>query len=260
MTKFLVVILAGLWCVGAVSNPTLAQDRSDTGRHRPEPKPEPTVAETDETIQRETPWFFGVGAGVLAGSDLFRAETVNGFPVPWDPETGGGFTSARFRAEMDGSAAMNLYLGRQLGSWLALRGDLAVSRMDVSAEAKIGQQGGVFRFDTFTVTSFTVGAEARLVRRPSHPFLGMGLTIVHLGPSRADALAQTNLGAQLALGWLQRFNDRWSVRLEGRISRSGFSMGDYLPQADLDNQPELIVDAAGSITLSGILLTIQNSF
>ena len=115
-----------------------AQDRSDTGRHKPKPPVEANEDSTsNQTEKSRDPggrhWYLGVSGGVQGGSDLFRVQVVDGVGVPWEPRTGGGFQSSRFTATLDRNVSFGLFLARDLGSTWSVRADFGYSRMDVAA-------------------------------------------------------------------------------------------------------------------------------
>jgi len=239
-----------------------AQDRSETGRHKPEP---PVVEKEDPTsgkpeVSRGQPtrhWYFGAGGGVQGGSDLFRVRVLNGVGVPWDPDTGGGFQSSRFTASLDRNVSFGLFLGRDLSNTWSVRADFGYSRMDVAAEALIGQSGAVFLFDRMSVVNLGLGAEARLTRASSYPYASVGVLVSRLGPARAKDLEQTNIGARLGLGYLHSFEKVWSLRFEARLSATGFSVGDYVPQSSLATQPIIEYTTENKLVFFEFMIGIQ---
>ncbi len=239
-----------------------AQTRSDTGRHKPVP---PAVTTNDSlstgkgtksgAITRR--WHIGIGGGIQGGSDLFRVEVIDGSSVPWDPDTGGGFQSSRFTATLDHNFSFALYLTRDLGPVLSVRGDLGYSRMDVVAEALVEQTGAVFLFDRMDVLNLGLGVEARLARAPSYPFLNASVLVSNLGPVRAKDLEQSNMGGRLGLGYFHSSHEVWGLRTEARISWTGFSVGDYVPQSELADQPVLDYDPQDHLMFFEFLIGIQ---
>ncbi|MCK9995832.1 MAG: hypothetical protein KAH56_06090 [Candidatus Krumholzibacteria bacterium] len=205
----------------------------------------------------ERRWHIGISGGVQGGSDLFRVETIDGFPVPWDPDTGGGFQSSRFTAALDRNFSFGLYMTRDLGSVWSVRADLGYSRMDVAAEALTGQTGAVFLFDRMDVLNLGLGVEVRLVRAPSYPFLNASMLVSHLGPVRAEDLEQTNMGGRLGLGYFHSSHEVWGLRAEARMSWTGFSIGNYVPQSELSDQPALDYDTEDHLIFFEFLIGIQ---
>ncbi len=243
---------------------TWAQTRSDTGRHKPEPPPLTEDDTSSETKGKSTGrdarrWRLGVSGGVLVGSELFRVEVIDGPAVPWDPATGGGFQSSRFTASLDRNFSFGLFLARDLGSVWSVRADLGHSRMDVAAEALLGQTGAVFLFDRISVLNLGLGLEARLAQAASYPFAQASVLVSHLGPVRADDLAQTNWGARLGLGYFYSLRQVWGLRFEARLARTGFSVGDYVPQSELPDQPVLDYTTQDHLVFFEFLIGIQVS-
>ena len=237
------------------------QTRSDTGRHKPAPAEE---APKDEDRAGESSpvaagprWYFGGSAGLQGGGDLFRVATLDGGGVPWDPESGGGFNASRFTATMDRDLSLGFYLGYDLGPTWSLRADLGWSQMDVGAEALVGQVGAVFLFDRFDVLNLGLGVEARLTRHSSYPYANFSLLASHLGPGVVKELEQTNLGGRLGMGYLQVLDSVWSLRFEGRMAVTGFSVGDYVPQTLLSDQPPLEYEPESRIIYFEFLIGVQ---
>lgn len=233
-----------------------AQDRSNTGRHKPQPvEPVTTAADTVPAPPPAPGWFLGMTGGAAAGSDLFSVDVVNGTPTPWVSDA--PFVADQFNATLDGAAEFSIFAGRRMGDRVTLRGDLCWSDMAVSAEAKTGQVGDVYRYDSFGVLTMALGAEFRLVRTASHPYLGASLAAVQLSPGHATGLDQTNLGGRISLGYQKVLDRQWSLRLEGRVTRTGFSVGDWKPTAAQPNQPEITVEGESDLTIWSLVLGIQ---
>jgi len=235
-----------------------AQSRSDTGRHKPIPPPmteedTPSKTKGDASGPDTGRWHLGVSGGVQGGSDLFRVEVVDGPPVPWAD----GFQSARFTASLDRNFDFGLFLTRDLGSVWSVKADLGYSRMDVAAEALVGQTGAVFLFDRISVFNLGLGLEARLAQAASYPFVQGSILVSHLGPSRADALEQTNWGGRLGLGYVHSLQEIWGLRFEARLAGTGFSVGDYVPQADSFEQPVLEYTTEDHLLFFEFLIGIQ---
>ncbi|MEN8005510.1 MAG: hypothetical protein ABFS42_00755 [Candidatus Krumholzibacteriota bacterium] len=239
-----------------------AQDRSETGRHQPKPpveKEEEAATRDLEEFRAPRPrrWYLGASGGVLGGSDLFRVKVLNGVGVPWDPDTGGGFQSSRFTAALDRNVSLGLFLARDLGDTWSVRADFGYSRMDVAAEALVGQTGAVFLFDRMSVVTLGIGAEARLTRASSYPYAQVSVLLNHLGPVRAEKLAQTNVGARLGLGYLHNLERVWGLRFEARLGATGFSVGDYVPQSTLPDQPVIEFETEDHLVFFEFLIGIQ---
>lgn len=245
-----------------LAGPAAAQDRSDTGRHKPVPPKEARVDSTgQEPVVMRDPrardWYIGASGGIQGGSDLFRVKVLDGTGVPWDPATGGGFYSSRFSTSLDRNFSFGLFLARDIGRIWSVRADFGYSRMDVAAEALLGQTGAVLLFDRMDVLTLGLGAEARLTRAASYPYAQISILVSHLGPARADGLEQTNLGGRLGLGYLQSFQKVWGLRFEARISGTGFSVGDYVPQSELPGQPEIDYQTEDHLLFFEFLIGVQ---
>jgi hypothetical protein len=198
--------------------------------------------------------------GVQGGSDLFRVEVINGPPVPWDPAHGGGFQSARFTTSLDRNFSLGLFVTRDLGSIWSVRMDLGYSRMDVAAEALVGQTGAVFLFDRMDVTQLGLGMVARLAQADSYPYALMSLLVSYLGPIRASDLEQSNLGGRLGLGFFHPFQEIWGLVLEATLAQTDFSVGGYVPQSSNLDQPELDYSAEDKLYFFEFKVGVQASF
>jgi|GEM_PF-1476400 len=247
------ILAAPLWTAPAAQ----AQTRSETGRHKPPPPPEDEAqAKTVAPHERMTkPWYAGVIGGVLGGSDMFRVEVVSGLPVPWEP----GFTSKRFTVSLDRNFEMGFFVGRDLNRVWSIRGDVGYSRMDAVAEALVGQTGAVFLFDRMDVLNLGLGVEARLTKAPSYPYFQAAILYSHLDAASDAELTQGNLGGRIGLGYLQTFEKFWGLRFEVRLSRTGFSVGDYVPQAELPAQPTIDYQTEDHLTYFEFLIGLQVS-
>jgi len=237
-----------------------AQSRSDTGRHQPKPPAQDKEEATPKTPAVTRRWHFGLTGGMQGGSDLFRVEVVDGPPVPWDPDNGGGFQSARFTVTLDRNFSMGIYLSRDLGSVWSVRMDLGYSRMDVAAEALLGQTGAVFLYDRMDVTNLSLGMVARLAQAASYSYALMSVVASHLGPASADDLEQTNLGGRLGLGFFHPFQKIWGLVLEASLARTGFSVGDYVPQSTTTDQPVLDYTSEDKLYFFEFQIGFQASF
>jgi hypothetical protein len=233
-----------------------AQSRSDTGRHRPAPqRPEPALADSLPPPPPPPGWFLGMTGGVVAGSDLFTVDVPSGVPLRW--VAAAPFSSDHFDAVLDGAAQFGLFLGRRLGGHASVRLDLGWSGMAVAAEARTGQVGDVYRFDRFVVATGALGAEFRLVRTASHPYLGVGLAVLRIDPDRTPDLAQTRLGARVSLGYQKVLTPEWSLRLEGRVNRTGFAVGDFEPATERPGDEPITVTGQSDLTTWSLVLGVQ---
>lgn len=250
--------LVALLVLTAITGSALGQDQRqrDTGRHQP--APEPTQEEPEQEAEegrarpRAADWYLVFGAGLSGGSDLFRAETVNGFPVRWPGST---FQSPDVYTKMDTGLALTVGLGRRLGSLVSVKADFTWSDLDVSGESSVGQVGDVYTYDSFGIWEIALGAEIRLVHQPSAPYLGLAASYVGISPSREDDLAQEYLAGRLALGYEHMMNETLSLRLEGRVSYGGFTTEGYVPTTQPET--EVVVDGEDALTLWQLVLGVQ---
>jgi hypothetical protein len=212
---------------------------------------EPVPPADEATVPERPHWLLTFGFGMSGGSELFRAETVDGFPGYWP---GSPFQSARVSTGLDPGPTVGFGLGRRLGSWVSVRGDLSWSRLDATAEAKAGQVGGLFTYDRISIFELALGVETRLAAGPSAPFLGLGLIWRSLAPAREEDLGQSALGPRLALGYEHVMGPGWALRFEGRVSRAPFSTDGYVP-----SQPPkpVFVDGEDSLTIWQLVLGVQ---
>lgn len=249
------ILLGGVLLAGA--GPLAAQERSPTGRHRPPPPP--PAAAADLATAGESRWTVNFGLGAVDGGDLLRVATLDGLPVAWDPDHGGGFRSSRYLAELAPGPGLVLGAGRRLGRRLGMRAELGWSRHEVMAEADLGQLGAVHRFDRWNVFAAGLDLEVRLVQAPSHPYLAVGGGVVSLDPDAASGLAQTGLEARLALGYRFDLGRISSVRLEAFAARSGFSADGWAPVSLNSDQPPVEMVAEDHLQRLGLLLVFQTA-
>lgn len=258
---FPAILLVAMIGLCGMTSVVAAQDtptRRDTGRHRPPPQPPERPdreGELDRTNAGRTPWFIGLGAGVLGSGDLWRLETISGAAVPWVATA--PFSSSRFSATLSNNVSAGLFVGRRVGPWGAVRLDLSSSRMDIGAEALQGQQGSVFLYDRLTVTTVGLAAEVRLALLASYPYVSAGAVWRRLSAAREYGLDQGRLGWQLGLGYLRALNPVFSLRAEARYSRIGFEMGDFRPLTAFASQPELEIDPADTLHFFAVVLAVQ---
>ena len=254
LTATSVVLLTLLLAAGV----TRAQDqpRSDTGRHQAAPPPEEEPAGDPETDQASRPrqanWFLVFGAGLAGGSDLFRAETVNGAPVFWP---GSPFQTSDVYVKLDPGLALTAGLGRRLGSLVSVKADFTWTELDGVSESSLGQVGDIYVYDRFGIFEICLGAEVRLVRQPSAPYLGLGVCWMDFSPAREDDLAQQYLAGRISLGYEHMMNQKWSLRLEGRLTHGGFTTDGYVPVTSPPT--EVVVEGEDSLTIWQLLLGVQ---
>ncbi|MCB1182004.1 outer membrane beta-barrel protein [bacterium] len=264
MTKRFLPTAAAWFLALAVlgAGPAAAQsDRppSETGRHKPvpkkvEPQPERSLP------GRATPsrWSAGLAFGMVSGGDLWHVETVTEVAVPWQSLV--RFTSERFNAALDQNFGLGVYVTRRMNDRWSLRGEIGTSRVDVAAEALQGQQGAVFLYDRFSMTSIALAAEIRLVRLPSHPYLTAGPVLLLVDSTQWDDLDQTRLGGRLGLGYLYAASPEFSLRAEARYSRASFDSGDFRPQAEEGYAPEITFEPDANLNLFELVLAVEMNF
>ncbi len=244
----LVLLVAPAMVLGQSSN-----TRSDTGRHKPKPKPVVKAPQAPSTFQSS--WSVGVTGGFQGGGDLWHLETQSGSAVPWVSDV--PFTSSRFNASLETNFGLGVFVERRMGSMWSLRADYTSSRMDVAAEALQGQQGAVFLYDRLTVSTAGLAAEVRLARLESYPYLSAGLVWNRVSAAREDHLDQNQLGGRLGLGYLRVLGPDHCLRAEARLSRSVFDVGSFLPQSSNDNQPEIEFDPTDSLSIFEVIIGLQ---
>lgn len=214
-----------LLAVVLLVNPVEAQERSSTGRHKPALA---VVEEEDEHLSADSDigsWSIELNGGLIGGSDLFDARhSLEDSTIVWVPGAEEEWASQRIRVGLENSFAMGFQIQRRMGNWYSLRAGATYSRMDMSADAPMGESAEVFFYDQADVWLFNVGAEVRLtILTPSYPYLTMDLAYVDFSPIRSDFLSQGNLGGRLALGYHHQFDSVWAFNIETGISRTALS-------------------------------------
>jgi hypothetical protein len=258
---FLVCLAVLASTAAAAASAQTDPPRSETGRHRPAPvvKAEPVEpvkpVPAPSTRRGDSRWFAGLDAGLQGGGDLWRTETVSGAAVAWRATT--PFTSARFSATLDQNFAFGLFAGRQLSPRWSVRLDLNTARMDVAAEALQGQGAAVFLYDRLTMTTVGLAAEMRLVDLASYPYLSGGVLVNMISAVRENQLDQQPLGARLGVGYLQTLDPAYSLRLEARLSRTGFDAGSFLPTTTTANRPEQAFRPARHLNTFELFVAVQ---
>lgn len=224
--------------VAAAVLPATAQDRSETGRRKPqrtapaEPvRTQPAAADRAAPLLAHDPdrWVAGIGLGLGDAGDLFRVETLTGAVAAWGPAGDPRFRASRFTATVDPGADLSAHLARRLGQgrwWL--RGEISRSAADVAAEALLGQGGDVFFYDRVTFLTFGLGLEARLTSWPSHPYAVLAVAACRMSASRYDDLSETGFGGRFGLGYRHRIG-RAFLGLEAGLARISMDYGDFRP-------------------------------
>jgi hypothetical protein len=168
--------------------------------------------------------------------------------VRWQTLEGGSFASAKFKASLERNAGLGLTVRRTLGPVLSLRADLGYSRLDVAAEALLGQTGSVLLYDRMSVLRAGLGLDAQLASAPSYPYLGLAAGAVRLGPEMAADLEQTVAGVQAVLGYHRRVGRAVGLELEARLGKTGFDMGGFQPATVPAADREIEVQGTSSLT------------
>jgi hypothetical protein len=191
----------------AVGMPPTGFAQSDTGRSRP------------ASVRGDEPdvpsWWIAAGVGVATSGDLFKVEVAGG-PATWLPPAGGSFNSDRFIVTLDEDLAVAATVGYRLGSRWNLRGDVSWSRLNATAEARVGQSVLLYPYDRLSTLQLGLEAEVRLIRTPSYPYLLAGLVVVDIDAQYASELDQTVWGPRLGIGYQHAFDPVWSLRVEIR--------------------------------------------
>ncbi len=221
-----ILILLAILMVGLVCADTaLAQQRSDTGRHKPvsavvEAEPEfETISEADVGS-----WVFEVNGGLMGGGDLFNARHTSGDTIAWVPEGQGDWVSQRIRVGLENSFGMGLQVQRRMGKWYSLRAGVSYSRMDMNAEAPVGESAQVFLYDQADLLILSAGAEVRLTTlTESYPYVTGEVVYLDLAPDNSAFLSQSNLGGRVGFGYHHQFDPAWAFNLEIGLTRSALS-------------------------------------
>lgn len=249
-TIALIALIALFALLPALADPAFAQTRSPSGRHRPAAPAAPDSAVSTQAAPEAPsgPWRLGVGVGSVGGGDLFRAEATDQDAVRWQSLEGASFASPQFKAGLERNAGFGLTVRRALGPVLSLRADLGYSRLDVAAEALLGQSGAVLLYDRISVLRAGLGLDVRLAAAPSYPFLGLGAGAVRLQPEMAADLEQTVAGVQAVLGYHRRVGPKVGLELEARLGKTGFDVGGFQPATVPPGDRIVEVDSPSSLT------------
>ena len=63
----------------------------------------------------------------------------------------------------------------------------------------------------------------------------------------------------MGLGYYHSFGEVWGLRAEARVSGTGFSVGDYVPQSILPNQPVVKYDPEDHLIFFEFLIGFQGN-
>lgn len=225
MTMFLklaglVILFTGLILVPETS----AQERSDTGRHKPVAK----ITNADDLVfpaqNDSSPWTIEINGGMLGGDDIFRASHASGDTIDWVPGDSDDWVSNRIKVRLENSIGTGFQIQRRMGNWYSLRAGAYYSRMDLVADAPIVETAEVFPYDQADMWLFNIGAEVRLtILTESYPYVTGDLVFVDFAPQEHDFLSQSNLGGRVGFGFHHQFDPIWAINLEIGLSRSALT-------------------------------------
>lgn len=246
-------------CLAVAPGTSWSQNRSDTGRTRVQrPKPVEKVKEKTSLMSTsEGPWRFGFSAGLLGAGRAFQVETLNGVSVPWDLGSGATFQASRYNATFDQNLSLGLEVQRDFGTYWSANVAATYARIDLGAEALAGQQGLAILLDRVDVVQLGLGGTARLVAQPDHPYVSLEAVYTSLSAGRLKGLDQSGLGLRLGLGYRHILTEDWAARVQGRVSRLGFSVEDFQPEVAVLDPPGFDIDGQDHLTFFEIMLVVE---
>lgn len=256
MRRFLTVSCLIFLCV-CFTLPAGAQSRSDTGRRRAVKPTAPAVVETETGEANSETWSFGVSAGLLGAGRAFQVETANGASVPWDLGSGNAFQASRFNATFDQNLSFGIDVNRDWGKSLRFGASLGYARMDLGAEALAGQQGLTVLLERFDVIQLGLETTFKLVSAPDYPFVTAGAVWTQLGPARLNDLEQSGLGWRVGAGYRRVVSENWAAKVQARLSRTGFDIGEFLPGSPLIDPPLVEIESEDHLTFFEIMLSLE---
>lgn len=212
-----------------------AGQAQSTGRHRPVSAPVDTVA-----AAAPTRWHVALNLGFASAGDLFRARA--GGTVPWTPEGGAPFSSREFMATLDEGFAYGISARRDISAWFSLRADAEFTELPVTAAARVGETVRVYEYDNLSLTSFTLGVEARLARSASYLYLTAAAGATVADAAGGDAYDQTALAARFGGGWHQALNPALACRLEICNTLQSIELEDYRPPTSRSLYPDVTIE------------------
>jgi len=237
-----------------------AQDERDTGRHKP--KPRPAVKKTEDKAGKDNAQFYLTFlAGVTKGSNLFQASTLTGNNVPWLASGGDRINSSRFSTKLHHNLVGGL-LGRYVYSFgkyngPAIRFGVDIAEIEILAQSLSGQVGSLVLYDQASVLNVGLGWEYPLADLSAYPYVGAEVLGTFFSPTMSEDLNQANVGGRIVFGYHLHLQNRLALRFEGRLSRSIWEAGSFLPKATLDNQPEINFSAEDHLTFFDFLIGIE---
>lgn len=237
-----VLSLAGLVLIWAGYSQAQSEPRSKTGRSKPRAEA-PVQDSTSESEQAEesvghgSPWSVAAYGGLVVGGSLFHVDVLNGSAIEWTPPGGRAFSSSSFTATLDQDFGFGISVARALGPRWSIHGDLDWAAMDITAEALLGQDGGIVLYDRYNMLTVGLGTEIKLASARTYPFAILDLVLTRLVADGDDALSNTRLGGRVGLGFQWDVDTRWSVRLAARLTAMGYDLGDYQPPTSQPTYP-----------------------
>lgn len=242
--RMLLILTLPTWLMAGllVADPALSQERSDTGRH----KPEVILVDQDQPQPTESAgigsWIFEVNGGLVGGGDLFDARHTTGDTISWVPEYQGDWVSHRIKVGLANSFGFGFQVQRRMGNWYSLRAGVTYSRMDLNAEAPVGEVAEVFLYDQADLLLLSAGAEVRLtILTESYPYVTGDIVYVDLAPDRSDFLSQSNIGGRVGFGYHHQFDPMWAFNVEIGLTRSALT-SIYFPTPEEANPEDIEYD------------------
>lgn len=246
------VVLAGMLTALAAS----ASGQVDTGRHR-RPMESPVAATGP---QAPTRWVVLLQGGIMSSGDLLSVRTPAASGVPWTPPAGSSFVSDEFLLTLNEDASFGIGVERIVNDWLAVRGDASFSRLEVTAEARIGETVKLLPYDEISLAVYSLSAELKLVRNPSFPYLLGGAAVTVLSGSGDGAFDQTRAGLRVGGGYHQDLGHRLGLRGEVRTTIQQFQFADYVPPYEGTVRPDAAIRQRGPQQLWELQIGIAGQF
>ncbi len=190
----------------ATALPSWAQSRGNTGRHKAstgKPSPDKVTEPENDPSGR---WMIEVNGGLFGGGDLFSATHTTGDTIAWDHGNTRDLVSHRIRVGLKNSFGGGVQIQRRMNNWYSLRAGLSYSKMDLMAEAPVGESAEVFKYDQADVLLLNFGGEIRLTNTNiSYPYFTLDVVYLDFSPVQSEFLSQSNMGGRLGLGYHYQF-------------------------------------------------------